>query len=194
MYCKKCGSQNDDNAFKCIKCGEVLQQVSAVGVAPGKINNYLAQSILVTLFCCLPFGIPAIVYSAQVNGKIQGGDIQGAIQASNKAKMWGWISFGVGILILLSYLPAIAIPSFMKARTQSQANACINNLRQIEVGKEQWALATKQDSGTMADVAGVNEYIRNPQSVTQCPAGGTINYGVIGVNATCTVPGHKLAD
>jgi hypothetical protein len=51
----------------------------------------------------MPFGIPAIVYSAQVNGKIQSGDIQGAIDSSKKAKMWGWISFGVGLVTGVIY-------------------------------------------------------------------------------------------
>ncbi len=103
MYCRKCGNQNDDNAYKCIRCGEVLQQVNNSGVLSVAIPNYLAQSILVTLLCCLPFGIPAIVYSAQVNGKIQAGDIQGAVDSSKKAKMWGWISFGVGLLVSIGY-------------------------------------------------------------------------------------------
>jgi hypothetical protein len=103
MYCTKCGNQNDDNAYKCVRCGEVLQQINIPGVALQRIPNYLAQSILVTVLCCLPFGIPAIVYSAQVNGKIQAGDIQGAIHASSKAKMWGWISFGVGLVVSIGY-------------------------------------------------------------------------------------------
>jgi hypothetical protein len=102
MYCKKCGTQNEDNAYKCVKCGEVLQP--AAPAAPVNIPNYLVQSILVTIFCCLPFGIPAIVFSAQVNGKIQAGDIQGAMDASKKAKMWGWISFGVGLVGGILYL------------------------------------------------------------------------------------------
>src|SRR5438128_1439779 len=34
------------------------------------VPNYLVQSILCTLFCCLPFGIVAIVYAAQVNSKV----------------------------------------------------------------------------------------------------------------------------
>lgn len=96
MYCTKCGNQNSDNAWKCTSCGEALSQSSPAS-PPQKIPNYLAQSILVTLFCCLPFGIAAIVYAAQVNTKIQAGDIQGALAASKKAKMWGWISFGIGL-------------------------------------------------------------------------------------------------
>jgi hypothetical protein len=105
MYCRKCGTQNDDNAVNCAKCGEALRPLTAPPAAPSQnIPNYLVQSILVTLFCCLPFGIVAIVYAAQVNGKIQAGDVQGALDASGKAKMWSWISFGVGLVGSLIYL------------------------------------------------------------------------------------------
>lgn len=103
MFCRKCGTQNDDNAYKCIKCGEILRQVQAGGPPPVMIPNYLAQSILVTLFCCLPFGIPAIVFAAQVNGKVASGDIAGATLASQRAKMWSWISFGIGLTWVVIY-------------------------------------------------------------------------------------------
>jgi hypothetical protein len=67
------------------------------------IPNYLVQSILVTLCCgCgLPFGIVAIVNAAQVNSKLSAGDIAGARRASDSAKMWSWIGFGVGIVTQL---------------------------------------------------------------------------------------------
>lgn len=73
------------------------------GAAPvgAKIPNYLVQAILVTLCCCLPGGIAAIVYAAQVNSKQAAGDIAGAQESSNKAKMWCWISFGIGIVVNL---------------------------------------------------------------------------------------------
>ena len=70
-----------------------------------RIPNYLVQAILVTIFCCLPFGIVAIVFAAQVNGKLQAGDIAGAQDSSAKAKMWCWISLGLGLVaIALSLL------------------------------------------------------------------------------------------
>jgi hypothetical protein len=62
------------------------------------VPNCLVPAILVTLCCCLPFGIPAIVYAGQVNGKLAAGDVAGAQEASRKAQMWCWISFGLGIL------------------------------------------------------------------------------------------------
>ena len=71
----------------------------AVPPAGTKIPNYLVQSILVTLCCCLPLGIVAIVYSAQVNSKLSAGDIAGAQDSSDKAKMWAWIAFGIGIVV-----------------------------------------------------------------------------------------------
>ncbi len=96
MYCAKCGTQNDENSFRCVRCGTVLRQA---GVAPPRpmIPNYLVQAILVTVLCCLPFGIVAIVYAAQVNTKVQVGDIEGARDASKNARMWCWISFAAGL-------------------------------------------------------------------------------------------------
>ena len=76
MFCRKCGLQNDKSAYKCMRCGEVLQHLAAT--PPMVIPNYLVQAILVTVFCCLPFGIPAIVFAAQVNSKVAAGDIHGA--------------------------------------------------------------------------------------------------------------------
>jgi len=66
-----------------------------------KMKNYLVESIVVTICCCLPFGIAAIVFAAQVNGKLQAGDIAGAQDAANKAKMFCWIGCGIGLLVNL---------------------------------------------------------------------------------------------
>ena len=99
------------------------------------------------------------------------------------------------VVAIIGLLAAIAIPSFMKARTQSQMNACINNLRMIEAGKEQWALAQKKSTGDTVDEAGVLAYVKNPASATNCPAGGTVSFNEIGTNASCTKAtsdGHKL--
>ena len=78
-----------------------------------QIPNYLVQSILVTVFCCIPFGIVAIIKAASVNGKIAAGDIAGAQEASQSAKKWCWISLGIGltiniIVIVLQVVAAIA--------------------------------------------------------------------------------------
>ena len=66
-------------------------------IARENIPNYLPQAILVTICCCLPAGIVSIVFAAQVNGKIGRGDMVGARSASNNAKTWAWVAFGLGI-------------------------------------------------------------------------------------------------
>lgn len=105
MFCPKCGSSNEDSAAKCIECGYELSRVRRSrggGRAGGRPpSNHLAPAILVTLFCCLPFGIVAIVNAAQVNGRLATGDHEGAVELSNKAKMWCWISFVAGIVAFI---------------------------------------------------------------------------------------------
>ncbi len=93
------------------------------------------------------------------------------------------------VVAIIGLLAVIAIPSFLKARTTSQKNACINNLRQIEAAKEQWALETRQGQGASVISAELDSYMRTPPS---CPGGGTYNYGTVGSNATCTISGHEL--
>ena len=76
------------------------------GGATPNVPNYLVQSILVTLCCCIPGGIAAIVYAAQVNSKLAAGDYEGALKSSNNAKLWCWISLGVGIVVNLIVIVA----------------------------------------------------------------------------------------
>jgi ABC-type Fe3+ transport system permease subunit len=66
--------------------------------AGGPPDNKLVWSILVTLFCCLPFGIVAIIKSAEVNSKWSNGDVAGANQAAADAGKWIKWSVIVGIL------------------------------------------------------------------------------------------------
>ncbi len=66
------------------------------GQAP---NNYLVWSILVTLFCCLPFGIVAIVKSSQVNGLWAQGRYAEAQASAESAKKWVMWSVIVGLIV-----------------------------------------------------------------------------------------------
>jgi hypothetical protein len=88
-------------------------------------------------------------------------------------------------------MAAVAIPSFVKARTTSQKNACINNLRQIESAKDQWAIETGQTNGTSVTMKDLAPYLKNPQKI-KCPSGGKYQLNPIGSETTCTEEGHKL--
>jgi uncharacterized membrane protein YidH (DUF202 family) len=95
-----------------------LQTPGVVMPAGSPPSNYLAFAILTTILCCPPTGIPAIVYAAQVNTKWQAGDMAGAQQASNNAKLWCLISLGLGIvstlitvaLMMLGFISGISHP------------------------------------------------------------------------------------
>ena len=70
-------------------------------------KNYLVESILVTIFCCLPFGIAGIVFASQVNSKYASGDYEGAIKASEDAKKW--MKWGIISGVLLFVLSMIFV-------------------------------------------------------------------------------------
>jgi hypothetical protein len=116
MFCAQCGANNADTAAVCVQCGRSLQagapaaplQVTGTVVPPAAtVPNYLVFAILATVFCCLPAGVPAIVYAAQVNGKLQMGDVAGAQAASNNAKLWCMISAGLGLGVVALYVMLI---------------------------------------------------------------------------------------
>ena len=64
-------------------------------------ENWLVEAILVTLLCCLPFGVVGIIFAAQVNTKQQAGDMEGAEKARRDAAKWTKIGFWVGIIWLV---------------------------------------------------------------------------------------------
>jgi hypothetical protein len=74
------------------------------GQAPmGPVNNNMVMAILTTIFCCLPFGIVAIINASQVNNKLAMGDYHGAVQSAKQAKTWSMVSLGIGLGILVVY-------------------------------------------------------------------------------------------
>src|SRR2546423_13460118 len=74
------------------------------------------------------------------------------------------------VVAIIGLLAAIAIPNFIKARTTSQMNACINNLRQIDGAIQQWALEQKKDASATVAFTDISGYLKN---AVICPSGGT---------------------
>lgn len=67
------------------------------------VPNYLVPAII-SIFCCWPLAIPAIIFAVQVNNKVTAGDIAGAQDASKKAKMFSFIAIGLGIVGIICYV------------------------------------------------------------------------------------------
>ncbi|UBB25635.1 CD225/dispanin family protein [Pseudoxanthomonas japonensis] len=82
--------------------------------APANIPNHLAWSIISTVLAtclCCPLGlvgIVAIVFSSQVNSKLNQGDLEGARRASNNAKTWCWVATALAIIGLLLNIYVLA--------------------------------------------------------------------------------------
>ena len=91
---------------------------------------------------------PAFAYSVGINTP------EGCLTIGNGSQ-----SYANAVLLPAVAVPgmlaAIAIPNFVKARATSQQNACINNLRQIDAAKNEWALEKGKkatDVPTMEDL------------------------------------------
>lgn len=71
---------------------------------------------------------------------------------------------------IIGLLAAIAGPQFVRAREQSQQNACINNLRQIDDAVQRWALENNKEPGATPLFSDISDYLKHE---VVCPAGGT---------------------
>jgi prepilin-type N-terminal cleavage/methylation domain-containing protein len=96
------------------------------------------------------------------------------------------------VVAVMGLVVGIAIPAFMKSRTQARKQVCIENISQIESAKQQWGLEMQKKEG---DIPGDGDLIgpmlfmkRKPE----CPGGGSYDYMPIGKTATCTEPEHVL--
>src|SRR3954451_5659373 len=92
------------------------------------------------------------------------------------------------VVAIIGLLAAIAIPNFVRARTTSQQNACINNLRQLDGAVQQWALENKAASGASVGLTSIQPYVKltSANALPSCPANGTYAVTTVSVNPTCS--------
>jgi prepilin-type N-terminal cleavage/methylation domain-containing protein len=104
------------------------------------------------------------------------------------------------VVAIIGLLAAIAIPNFVKARATSQANACINNMRQLDGAAQQWALEKGKHQGDTITIASdLTPYIKlnSASKIPPCPAGGTYTDALVGDTPTCSLgtsitPFHQM--
>jgi len=93
------------------------------------------------------------------------------------------------VVAIIGLLAAIAIPSFMRARSTSQQNACINNLRQLSGGEDQYAIENNKVTGDDCTSTDILPYLKK---WPVCPASGEYTIDVVGNDPTCNITGHTL--
>jgi len=87
---------------------------------------------------------------------------------------------------------AIAVVAQQQAQTEaSRRNACINNLRQIDAAKQQWALENNKTDEAVPAAVDLLPYLKG-NVFPVCPSGGSYTINAVGTPPTCSVPGHVL--
>jgi hypothetical protein len=107
------------------------------------------------------------------------------------------LALAVAAALAVLLLAAITIPSFMSARPVAQRYSCVNNLRNIQGAKVEWARTNQKqanDIPTVADLCDTNRasgLLRHPPI---CPRGGVYTLGNVAEKPTCSLSnkGHKL--
>jgi type II secretory pathway pseudopilin PulG len=74
------------------------------------------------------------------------------------------------VVAIIGLLAAIAIPNLVRARTTSQTNLCIDNLRMLDAAKQQWALEFGQVSTAVPAGSDIQPYLgRGNGELPVCP-------------------------
>jgi len=124
MYCPKCGTENQDNNFKCTRCGEILHPSAPPivitsddtlgGLMPSKNGPALAAYYLGVFsaipFLGIPLGIAALIFG-----------IKGVRRAREhpevKGKAHAWVGIIAGGLFSLLYLILVVLAVVSSGRS-----------------------------------------------------------------------------
>jgi prepilin-type N-terminal cleavage/methylation domain-containing protein len=104
------------------------------------------------------------------------------------------------VVALVGLLATIATPTWVRARTTSQAKTCINNLRQIDGAKQQWALENKAAADAGIAYTDISGYLKNsvlcPAAGTAATFGSSYNINLLSERPTCQISptDHLLPD
>ena len=106
----------------------------------------------------------------------------------------GWVA----AVIVIGGLGWFVVPNFIKVRSTSAANPCINNLRQMDAAANQFALENSKTNGEVIHYPNdLTPYIKlnSAGKIPGCPQGGIYQISMVGETPTCSLsnsPGHTM--
>jgi hypothetical protein len=127
---------------------------------------------------------PSFAYSVSANTS------EGVLMVANSSQSQATSALLLPTVAASGAIAAIAIPNFVKARTTSKQNACINNLRKIDAAKQQWALENHKKESDTPKKEELTPYLHD--SWPTCPDGGTYTLNAINQAPECSISGHQL--
>jgi hypothetical protein len=147
---------------------------------------------ILSLTCFSIFAaIPGVICGHKALSRIKNA---GGALAGKGLAIAGLITGYAGIAWAIFFIPlmlAIAIPNFVKARNTAMENASINDLRQIQAAKNEWALEKGKSGGDVPTAEDLTPYLAGGKFPV-FPNGETCTIGAVTNDATCQFMGHTL--
>ena len=110
---------------------------------------------------------------------------------ANRDRAQGFTLVEIMIVVtIIGLLLTIAVPNFIKTRSNAQHNICIEQLTKIEQAKQIWGVEVGKKNGDVVDKTDIEDYLK---SWPVCPGGGApYEINPIGTPVTCNIPGHEI--
>ena len=174
--------QGNQFTFMSERFGRILYEVQrqamsgSLGQAGANAQSKWVQSLFQTQ--------PAFAYSVAVNTP------QGSLTVGNSSQSFANLAL-LPVVVVPAVAAAVALPAMAQAKVAAQRNGCINNLRQIDAAKQQWALEKNKQSDAVPTATDLAPYLIK-EKLPRCPQGGIYTLGPVNESPKCSHPGHVL--